>query len=193
MKFQKIYRFLLAGVAAAGCHDGQQPTPPAKHGGPAEAATLDWERADPASGAPLTPGGAIYGEVVAATDEIVGVLEGVSDADSAALAAPTLHNAVGRYEAAARNWQFYLANTDDREVRAIERSRLIEHADQSDERLRENLQRLARDPSTESLRPEIQSLLRALRQGMTTAERARFEQWMEESGLTEGQNDGGTE
>lgn len=97
--------------------------------------------------------------------------------------AAELRRATQRFGVAARNWKVYLANGGDSELAALEQSRLAEHAVASGEKLREDILKVARDPAKGQLRPDLQNLLRAMEQAMSTTERATFQKWVSENGL----------
>ena len=177
---------LLVLMVFSGCDAGKGPAPPPAPATPArqQAQTQpqiapDSLRPDakPAGEAPSTPAATIYGEVLAATDEIIGVLE--QEPPTAA----ELQRATKRFDVAARNWKIYLANGGDSELAALEQSRLAEHAVASGEKLRENILRVARDPAKGELRPDLQNLLRATEQAMSATERRAFQKWAKENGL----------
>ncbi|HEV3344364.1 MAG TPA: hypothetical protein VG125_28570 [Pirellulales bacterium] len=180
---------LTAMLALSGCDAARndsrpaaQPAPPTEASSAVEdpvgqAGTDD----TPTDEAPRTPGGAIYGEVVAATDEIVGAID-AAVADPAG-AASGLHRAVLRFQAAARNWTLYAANMGGAELAVLQESRLAQHAEASEEKLRESILRAARDPAAGSLQNELRNLLQVWREALSPAERAELERWIAENEL----------
>lgn len=185
MKFQRI-PVLLVVIVFSGCDAGKTTAPRPAPGAPARQQSPTQPQtepgallsdAKPAGDAPASPGATIYSEVLAAIDEIIGVLE--QEPPTAA----ELRRATQRFHVASGNWKLYLANGGDSELAALEQSRIAEHAVTSGEKLRENILKVARDPAKGDLRPELQKLLRAMQQAMSATERAAFQKWTKENGL----------
>jgi hypothetical protein len=182
MKYGAFCSFLLA-LASSGCDAGRS------HPRPAAQPASSSERRPAAEGdelvgrigaddtptdeAPRTPGGAIYGEVVAATDDIVAALDQIAADPPAGTAA--LRRAVQRFKAAARNWKIYLAHTSGAELTLLEGSQLARHAESSRKKLRESILRAARDPAADALRGELSELLGVWRESLSANEREEFE------------------
>jgi len=187
MKYSVFCGF-LALLASSGCGpkrvDAPKPARPAGSAGQrpsaAEAVVPVGQNGADSDEAPRTTGGTVYGEVVAATDEMVAALDR-APADLAAAA--ELRRAVRRFEAAARNWTIYLANTGDAEIGLLRESRLARHAEASEEKLRQGILLAARDPAADSLSGELRHLLRVWRESLSAHERAEFERWVAENEL----------
>lgn len=198
---EQIFRFfdpnvkspILCGLVAAalalnGCGSGEraspmaQPNPPAVQQPGAEsqpvAESIPLHADNVPEGGLGTPGSAIYGEVIAATDQIIKALEH-TDSSTAA----DLRGAIQRFEVAARNWKLYAANMNSTEIAAIQQSQIAEHAVTSGEELRARILRVAHDPAMAQLQPELKNLLRALQQMMSATERSAFQRWVEENQL----------
>jgi hypothetical protein len=186
MKFQGFCGLLTALLTSGGCEARRVRIPAAK---PAAEQRISAEHAvavgdadsdaNQVDDAPRTPGGAVYGEVLAATDEIIDVLA----RPDAVTAIADLHRATQRFEVAARNWKMYLTNTNDAELAVMQQSRLTDHSVASGDRLRESILRVARDPAAGALLPELRELLRALKLALSATERDEFQRWLTDNRL----------
>jgi hypothetical protein len=181
MKSPAFYGLVTAALAMGGCNTGQIPAPPAQPNEPAVQQPVSEKTPLPDDssheGGPSTPGRAIYGEVVAATDQIIEVLE------HADLTAADLRGATRRFEVAARNWKLYVTNINSTETAALQQSQLAEHAVTSGVKLRAGILRVAHNPAAEGLSFEVRNLLHALEQMMSATERGEFQQWVSENQL----------